>query len=156
MIKVTLVCVGKVKEKYFKEGIEEYSKRLSKYCDFKIVELAEENYSKVDEGLVYTIKQKEGEKISSHLGGYVFCTAIEGIKYSSPQLAGRIKALIDKGREITFVIGGSYGVSDEVKKKCNELISFSDMTFPHTMFRLICAEQLYRAFSIIGGSSYHK
>ena len=157
MIKINLVAVGKVKEKYFLGGIEEYAKRLSRFCEFKIIELAEENYNKVDDALIESIKKKESEKILQNLKGYVFALAIEGKKYSSQSFSEEIKKLIDLGKgEITFVIGGSYGLDDSVKAKADKLISFSDMTFPHTLFRLMFTEQLYRAFSIINGSSYHK
>lgn len=157
MIKVNIVAVGKVKEKYFALGIDEYKKRLGKYCEFNIIELQEENYNKVDDALIETIKQKEGEKILSVLKGKVFAMAIEGEKLSSEKLAKRIKTLVDSGEGvITFVIGGSYGLSDAVKKRADGLLSFSDMTFPHTLFRLMLTEQLYRAFSINSGSAYHK
>lgn len=156
MIKVNIVAVGKIKEKYFSEGIAEYSKRLSKYCDFKIIELAEENYSKASEGEIALIKEREGARILPHLKGKVMVTAIEGKKYSSEKLAQKIKEFIDQGVEITFVIGGSYGVADQIKDKATELISFSDMTFPHAMFRMVLSEQIYRAFTIINGTPYHK
>lgn len=157
MIKINLVAVGKVKEKYFLLGIEEYKKRLAKYCEFNIIEIAEENYAKVDNSLVENIKNKEGEKILNVLKGKVFAMAIEGEKLSSEKLAKRLKTLTDAGEGvITFVIGGSYGLSDAVKRKADCLLSFSDMTFPHTLFRLMLTEQLYRAFSINAGSAYHK
>ena len=157
MIKVNVVAVGKVKEKYFADGINEYSKRLSKYCEFNIVEIAEENFLKVDEGKIKIIKEKESERILPHLKGYVFAMAIEGKKFSSENFAKTIKNLTDNGEGVlTFVIGGSYGLSEEIKKKSHTLLSFSDMTFPHTLFRLMLTEQLYRAFSINGGSAYHK
>ena len=157
MIKVNVVAVGKVKEKYFADGIAEYSKRLSRYCEFKITEIAEENYQKADGAIINTIKEKEGERIIPHLKGYVYAMAIEGKKTSSERFALSIKNLCDKGNGvITFVIGGSYGLSDAVKDRADELLSFSDMTFPHTLFRLMLTEQIYRAFSINGGSAYHK
>lgn len=157
MIKINLVAVGKVKEKYFSDGIDEYAKRLSRFCDFKITEISEENYQKIDDSLILQIKEKEWEKIIPHLKGFVVAMAIEGKKYSSEGFANLIKSLSDKGQGvITFVIGGSYGLSDAVKSRANALISFSDMTFPHTMFRLMLTEQIYRAFSIMGKSAYHK
>jgi len=157
MIKVNVVAVGKVKEKYFSDGINEYSKRLSRFCEFKIVELQEENFNKADSSLIETIKRREGERILPHLKGFVFVTAIEGKKFSSKLFADKIKSLTDIGEGvITFVIGGSYGVADEIKKRADALISFSDMTFPHTLFRLMLTEQIYRAFSINEGSAYHK
>ena len=157
MVKVNIIAVGKVKEKYFLEGILEYSKRLSKYCEFNIIEVAEENYTKTDSSIINVIKEKEGERIAPHLKGQVFVMAIEGKKLSSEKLAKTIKDLTDNGvGVITFVIGGSYGVSDKIKSRADGLLSFSDMTFPHTLFRLMLTEQIYRAFSINSGSAYHK
>lgn len=157
MIKVNVVAVGKVKENYFAEGIKEYAKRLSKYCEFNIIEIAEENYLKVDESKIKLIKDRECERILPHLKGHVFAMAIEGKKLSSENLAKTIKALTDNGEGVlTFVIGGSYGLSNEIKNKAHTLLSFSEMTFPHTLFRLMLTEQLYRAFSINGSSAYHK
>lgn len=157
MMKINVLAVGKVKEKYFLDGIKEYSKRLTRYCEFEIIELQEENYKKVSESIIEEIKEKEGKKMLLHLKGYVVVMALEGKKISSDGFARTIEELSIKGvSQITFVIGGSYGVSDEIKKKANALISFSDMTFPHTLFRLMLTEQLYRAFSIIEGSAYHK
>ncbi len=157
MIKVNVVAVGKVKEKYFADGISEYAKRLSKFCDFKIIEIQEENYKSVDDSLISVIKDKEAEKILPHLKGKIVAMAIEGKKYSSEKLAKTLKEVCDLGGGvITFVIGGSYGLSDLVKNKADLLVSFSDMTFPHTLFRLMLTEQIYRAFSINSKSPYHK
>lgn len=157
MVKINLVAVGKVKEKYFADGINEYSKRLSRFCDFKIVEIAEENYNKVDDKTIEIIKEKEADRILPHLKGHVFSMAIEGRALSSQGLADKLNRLISDGNGvITFVIGGSYGLSDRIKKSSNELLSFSEMTFPHTLFRLMLTEQIYRAFSINTGSAYHK
>lgn len=156
MIKVNVVCVGKVKEKYFLDGINEYAKRLSKYCDFTITELKEENFDKVDDSFINVIRKREAERILPNLKGYVIVTDIHGKKASSLELASIIKSKGDQVGVITFVIGGSYGLDDSVKVKADYKISFSDMTFPHTMFRLMLTEQIYRAFSIINGSNYHK
>lgn len=157
MIKINLLAVGKIKEKYFAEAVAEYSKRLSKYCEFKITEIAEENYSKADYATAEIIKQKEGEKILPLIKGYAIAAAIEGKKVSSEAFADKIKRLTDAGNGvITFIIGGSYGLSKDVKERANELVSFSDATFPHTLFRVILTEQIYRAFCINGGSPYHK
>lgn len=157
MIKVNIVAVGKVKEKYFADGISEYSKRLSKFCDFKITEIQEENFKSVDDAIVSVIKEKEAEKILPHLKGKIVAMAIEGKKFSSEKLAKTIKEVCDLGGGvITFVIGGSYGLSDAVKNKADILMSFSDMTFPHTLFRLMLTEQIYRAFTINSNSPYHK
>lgn len=157
MIKINLVAVGKVKENYFADGIKEYAKRLSRFCEFSIIELGEENYSKADEGTIKLIKEKEGDKILEHIKGYVIAMAIEGKKVSSESFAKKIDNVLARGNGvITFVIGGSYGLADKVKARADELMSFSDMTFPHTMFRLMLTEQLYRAFSILNGIAYHK
>lgn len=157
MIKINVLAVGKVKEKYFAEAVAEYAKRLSKYCEFKITEISEENYSKTDVATAEIIKQKEGEKILPLIKGYVFAAAIEGKKVSSESFADKLKRLADAGNGVfTFIIGGSYGLSKEVKDRANELISFSDATFPHTLFRVILTEQIYRAFCINSGSPYHK
>lgn len=154
MVKINLVCVGKVKEKYFAEGIAEYAKRLKRFCDFTITETAEENVSGLSSA---AIAEREGKGILPKLRGAVFALAIEGKKYSSENFAGELKRLIDGGTgEITFVVGGSYGLSEELKRKADGLISFSDMTFPHTLFRLMLTEQIYRAFCINAGTPYHK
>ena len=156
MIKINIVAIGKIKEKYFRDGIEEYIKRLKKYCNFNIVELPEENYSKAGAGEIANVLAKEGESIIQHLKGHVIAMAIEGKECSSEKLAQKLKGFIDVGKEVTFVIGGSYGIDKEVKNKANELISLSPATFPHAMFRMILTEQIYRAFCIIQGTPYHK
>ena len=157
MVKVNIIAVGRVKEKYFAEGISEYLKRIGKFASISIIEIAEENFNKVDSKTIEIIKERECERILPHLKGYIFVMAIEGKKCSSESFAKEIKTLVDKGEGvITFVIGGSYGVDDKIKEKADKLFSFSDMTFPHTMFRLMLTEQIYRAFSINSGSNYHK
>ena len=157
MVKINVVAVGKIKENYFIDALKEYQKRLARFCEFSIIEVAEENYSKIDDALIEKIKLKEEENLTPHLKGYVFATAIEGKKYSSKAFAQKLKDLIDDGKGvITFVIGGSYGMTDTVKRKADQLISFSDMTFPHTFFRVMLTEQIYRAFCINSGSPYHK
>lgn len=156
MIKVNVVAIGKVKESYFLDGINEYKKRLSKYCDFSIIELKEENFDKVDDALISVIKKREAERILPNLKGYVIVTDINGKKLSSTELASLLKTKGDEIGVITLVIGGSYGLDQSVKEKADYKISFSDMTFPHTLFRLMLTEQIYRGFSIINGSNYHK
>ena len=156
MIKINVIAVGKVKEKYFSLGIEEYKKRLSRFCDFNIIEIEEENYSKVDDGTIAVIKQKEGERILKKISGYTVATAIEGKELSSEKFAEFIEKTSASYGAINFVIGGSYGLSDGVKQKADMLLSVSDMTFPHTFFRLMLTEQIYRAFCIMNGVAYHK
>ena len=155
MLKVNIVAVGKIKEKYFADGIEEYSKRLSRFCTFRIIEVAEENYTKATAGDVIVIKKREEERILPHLKGKIFAMAIEGKQFSSEDFAKKLTETSLTDSEVTFVIGGSYGLSDEIKKRA-ELISFSKMTFPHTLFRLMLTEQIYRAFMLTSGSAYHK
>ena len=156
MIKVNVVAVGKVKEKYFSDGIAEYAKRLSRFCEFKIIEVEEENFKKAESGDISVIKEREGERILPHLKGRVFAMAIEGKRRSSEEFARLIQTAADSVGVMTFVVGSSYGVADCVKSKAGELISFSKMTFPHTLFRVMLTEQIYRAFTILGGSAYHK
>lgn len=155
MIKVNVVAVGKVKEKYFADGIAEYVKRLSRYCDFSLTEVKEENFTVCTPQLIETIKEREAVRIEPHLKGAVYALAIEGKKLSSERFAAEIEKAAAKSGVLTFVIGGSYGIADRIKEKA-ALISFSDMTFPHTLFRLMLTEQIYRAFSIIAGTPYHK
>jgi 23S rRNA (pseudouridine1915-N3)-methyltransferase len=157
MVKIKLVAVGKVKEKYFTEAINEYSKRLSGYCEFSIVEVKEENFKNPSQAEIKKILAVEGERIEKAIKGYSIILAIEGKKLTSEELAGKLKSLIDRGEgEITFVIGGSYGIDEKIKANAKEKVSFSAMTFPHTLMRVITTEQLYRAFSINAGSEYHK
>ncbi len=157
MIKIKIVCVGKIKESYFTEGVKEYEKRLSRFCQFQIKELKEENFNdNPTESDIQAIIKKEGESILKELKGEVILMDIQGKQYSSVDFSSLIKSNVDTGKELIFVIGGSYGVSEEVKSKATSKISFSKMTFPHTMFRVMLVEQIYRAFTIINGAKYHK
>ena len=157
MIKIRLLVVGKVKEKYFHDAIAEYSKRLSAFCKFDIIELKEENFRATDNSSINKTLNVEGERIKAAIQGYPIAFAVEGRHISSEDLAAKIKRLTDGGvGEITFIIGGSYGIEDGVKSICKEKISLSQMTFPHTLARVIVCEQLYRAFTIINGKEYHK
>ncbi len=157
MLKVKIVAVGKVKEKYYKDMILEYSKRLSRYAKFLIVEVKEENYvEEPNESEKLEILKREGENIKKELSGYVIAMCIEGKKLSSKGLAELIEKSQNNSSEITFVIGGSYGLDDSVKSLANFKLSISDMTFPHTLCRAVLAEQIYRAFSIINNGKYHK
>lgn len=152
MISINLVCVGNLKEKFSKDEQAEYIKRLSAFCNLKIVEIKEQN--QLENPL--TIVEKEGQDIIKNLKGYVILCDIKGKQLSSEELAEKFKNLMMTSSCITFVVGGSYGVSDEVKKLANEKISFSPMTFPHNLFRIMLLEQTYRAFTIIENKSYHK
>lgn len=153
MYKVNVVAVGKVKEKYFSEGINEYAKRLSRFCEFNVIECKEQSLDEIPE---QTALARESEEILKKLRGYVVVMAIEGEKANSLKLAKLLSSVKDSVGEITFVIGSSCGISEEVKKRADKLLSFSDMTFPHTLFRLMLCEQIYRGFMINGGGKYHK
>ncbi|MGN0818840.1 MAG: 23S rRNA (pseudouridine(1915)-N(3))-methyltransferase RlmH [Christensenellaceae bacterium] len=157
MIKVNVVAVGKVKEKYFQQGIEEYSKRLSRFCEFGICEVRECNLTdNPNEKERQRIIETEAAEISKKLRGSVYAMCVEGQPCSSERFSEILQKEADLGNEITFVIGGSYGLSQEIKDASKGKISFSQMTFPHTLFRLILTEQIYRGFTISAGSSYHK
>lgn len=149
MIKV--ICVGKIKEKYFVSAINEYLKRLSKYTKINIVEIA-------DEPSVEKALKIEGKKILSKIKDdeYVIGLDIDGKSISSLELAKKIDSIFLNYSKLTFVIGGSYGLSTEVKQRSNYLLSFSRMTFPHQLFRVILLEQIYRSYKINNNESYHK
>ena len=157
---ITVISVGKLKEKYLKLGIEEFSKRLSKYCKLDMIELDDEkcpeNLSDKDMEIV---KNKEGNKILSKIknNSYVIALAIDGKNLSSEELASTISNLAVRGNShITFVIGGSLGLSSEVLKRADYKLSFSKMSFPHQLMKLILLEQVYRAFRINNNEPYHK
>jgi 23S rRNA (pseudouridine1915-N3)-methyltransferase len=159
-VNISIITIGKLKEKYLKQGIEEYVKRLSAYAKIEIIELADE---KAPENLsvaeMEMVKEKEGirilEKISDDT--HVIALAIQGKMKSSEELAKEIDRLATYGKsKIAFIIGGSLGLSDQVMKRANDSLSFSKMTFPHQLMRLILVEQVYRAFRINRGEPYHK
>ena len=145
MMKVNFVCVGNLKEKFFEEAASEYLKRLSRFCKAEVKELPEK-----------ANPEEEADSILRSLKGRVIVLAVEGKKCSSEAFAKKIAACADKGEEITFVIGSSEGLSNRVKERADELISFSEMTFPHRLMRVILLEQVYRAFMINAGAKYHK
>jgi len=159
-MKVTLICVGKLKEKYLVQGVEEYAKRLSRYCTLEITELADEKTpDNAVEALEEMIKRREGERILKVLkeDSYCIALAIEGTMLSSEELAAKINSLgISGTSHISFVIGGSLGLSQEVLKRADYKLSFSKMTFPHQLMRMILLEQVYRAYRIINNQPYHK
>lgn len=149
---INLVCVGNLKEKFSKEEQAEYAKRLSGFCKLNILELKEQNHLQVPE----LILEKEADEILQNLKGFCVLCDIGAKQFSSEKFAEKLSALSQNTSTITFVVGGSYGVSQKVKTACNERISFSDMTFPHNLFRIMLLEQIYRAFTILSGKSYHK
>ena len=159
-MKITILCVGKIKEKYFVDAIKEYSKRLSRYCKLEIQEVADEKTPDgASEVVVQQIKEKEGERMEKYIpeNAYVIALAIEGKKLTSEKLAEKIDTLgITGTSQIVFLIGGSLGMSDKLLKRADYLLSFSDMTFPHQLMRVILLEQIYRSYRIIHGEPYHK
>jgi len=159
-MKITVITVGKIKEQYLKDAIAEYSKRLSKYCKLEIVEVADEkipdNASEVVED---AIRSKEAERILKFIkdDAFVITLEINGKQLSSEELADKIDKLGVQGTShIIFVIGGSIGLGKEVLEKSNFALSFSKMTFPHQLMRVVLLEQIYRSYRIINGEPYHK
>ncbi len=159
-MKITILAVGKVKEKFYVQAIAEYAKRLSRYCRLEIIEVADEKTPDgAGEGAVKKIKEREGERLLAHVkdGMYLIALAIDGKEQSSQELAGRISGLALRGEShLAFVIGGSLGLSDQVLAEARERWSFSRLTFPHQLMRVILLEQIYRGFRIINGEPYHK
>ena len=159
-MKITCVVVGKIKEKYFTDAIKEYSKRLSRYCKLEIVELADEKTPDgASEAEELAIREKEGERILKALKDdtYVIALAIEGKMLDSVELSKKIESLgISGTSHIAFVIGGSLGLAPVVMKRANYALSFSRMTFPHQLMRVVLLEQLYRSYRIMKNEPYHK
>ena len=150
---IKLICVGKIKEKYLKEAINEYQKRLSKYTKLDIVELKDITYDDIDK-----VKKEEGENILKNIKNTdnVIILDINGQELTSVELAKKIENLEQQNSDLTFIIGGSSGLSEEVKQRANYSLSFSKLTFPHQLFRVIFLEQLYRTYKIRNNESYHK
>jgi 23S rRNA (pseudouridine1915-N3)-methyltransferase len=159
-VNISIIVVGKLKEKYLKTGIDEYLKRMSSYAKIEIVEIPDEKApEELSAAEMEQVKQKEGEKLLAKLSqdSYVIALAIDGKMKSSEELADSLDKLATYGKsKIAFVIGGSLGLSDEVLKRADEKLSFSKMTFPHQLMRLILLEQVYRAFRINRNEPYHK
>lgn len=157
---ITIVTVGKLKEKYLKMGIEEFAKRLGAYAKIELVEVADEKAPEsLSDADMEIVKKKEADRILAKVGvdTYVIALAIEGKMKTSEELAAGIESLMTYGRsKVVFVIGGSLGLHDSVLKRSDELLSFSKMTFPHQMMKLILLEQVYRAFRIMKREPYHK
>ena len=159
-MKITCVVVGKIKEKYFTDAIKEYSKRLSRYCKLEIVELADEKTPDgASEAEELAIREKEGDRILKALkdDAYVIALAIEGKMLDSVELSRKIESLgISGTSHIAFVIGGSLGLAPAVMKRADYALSFSRMTFPHQLMRVVLLEQLYRSYRIMKNEPYHK
>lgn len=159
MLTINLVCIGKLKENYLRQAVEEYAKRLSKYCQLKIVELPDEKLPpKLYEASILEVKEKESQKIvqAIKMPAYVICLDLKGKEMSSEEFSRKIEDISLKGNSnITFVIGGTLGMTEEVLKLANEKICFSKMTFPHQLIRVFLLEQLFRAFKISHHETYH-
>ena len=150
---IKIITIGSIKEQYLKDAIDEYKKRISKYTNLEIIELK-------DEGLVEESKamKLEAEKIERNLNDrdYIITLEIEGKEYDSVEFAEKLRNIQIENSNIVFIIGGSYGLADSIKEKAKMHLSFSKMTFPHQLFRVLLLEQIYRAFKINNNESYHK
>lgn len=159
-MKVTIICVGKIKEKFFRDAVAEYEKRLSRYCKLEIIEVQDEKTpDNASPALEEQIKEKEAERILRHVkeDGYVYTLEINGENPDSVSLAKQIQTLGVRGvSHIQFIIGGSLGLHQSVCRKADKAVSFSKMTFPHQLMRVILLEQIYRSYRIIAGEPYHK
>ena len=158
-MKVTLICVGKVKEKFYRDDIKKYEKRLGAYIKLNTIEINDEKVKVENDSEIALAMEKEGNNILSKIKDtqYVITLEILGKSISSEQFAAKIDNLMLTGKsDVVLVIGGSYGLSDSVKKRSDYALSFSKMTFPHQMMRVVLLEQVYRAYRIITGASYHK
>ena len=158
MLHIDIVCIGKIREKYLKDAIDEYKKRLSKYCILNIIELPDEKLpSKLNASISFEIKQKESNLILSHIkkDSYVIALDLKGKNYTSVEFSNKIQDLSLITSHITFLIGGTLGMTEELLSNTKELICFSKMTFPHPLIRLFLLEQLFRGFKIMNGENYH-
>ena len=159
-MKITVLCVGKIKEKYFTSGIDEYAKRLSRYCKLEIIEVPDEKTpDNASENEELQIKAKEGDKLLKYIkdNAYVIALAIEGKMLTSEELSEKMGQLgINGDSNVVFVIGGSLGLDKRILDRADYKLSFSKMTFPHQMMRMVLLEQVYRGYRIMKGEPYHK
>lgn len=157
MLHIRIVCVGKLKEKYFREAESEYAKRLKRYCDLKILEVKDETPKDDSPRSLEQARRVEGDRITAHLKGYVVACDIKGSTFNSETFSSFIEGLTLSGEShVSFVIGGSTGLSEAVLTRVDLRLSFSRMTLPHRLFRIVLLEQIYRAFRIARGETYHK
>ena len=157
-MKINIITVGKIKEKYLKDAIDEYKKRLSKFCSLNIIEV-NESVAKVenDSNIKKSLEEEAQSIISKIRSEYVIVLDIDGKEFSTIEVSEKIKEITLKGvSEISFIIGGSYGLDNSIKKRADFRLSFSKLTFPHQLFRVILLEQIYRVFKIINNEPYHK
>ena len=159
MLAIQIICVGKLKETYLKEAILEYSKRLSKYIKLDILELPDEKIpDKINNNIMDLVKSKECNNILNHLkkDSYIIALDLKGKQFSSEEFSKNLEEISMENSHITFIIGGSLGLTDELLNKCNQKICFSKMTFPHQLIRVFLLEQIFRAFKISNGETYHR
>lgn len=160
MLHINIICVGKLKEKYLQDALAEYSKRLSKYCILNIIELPDEKVpDNLNDSLASKIKEKEANRILSHIdkSSYVITLDLNGKQYSSEEFSNKISNIsLNNSSNITFIIGGTLGLSEKILRYSNELICFSKMTFPHQLIRIFLIEQIFRAFKISNNETYHR
>ncbi len=159
MLTINIICIGKVKEAYLKDALNEYSKRLSKYCNLKIIELPDEKLpEKINESIIQEIKNKECKKIEEQIkkDSYTICLDLKGKQYTSEEFSKKIDDIaLNFNSTLNFIIGGTLGITNTLLDKANEKICFSKMTFPHQLIRVFLLEQLFRAFKISKGETYH-
>lgn len=159
MLNIQVICVGKLKEAYLKSAIDEYSKRLSRYCKLDILELPDEKIpEKVNIKLTDEIKSKECSNIANHIkkDSYVIALDLKGKQFTSEGFSSEIERISMTSSHITFIIGGSLGLTNELLNQCHQKICFSKMTFPHQLIRVFLLEQIFRAFKIANGETYHR
>lgn len=159
MLTINVICIGKVKEKFFRDAIDEYSKRLSKYCKLNILELPDEKIpDKLNLNLENEIKNKECENMINHIkkDSYIICLDLKGKQFSSEEFSKNIENISMQSSNITFIIGGSLGLNEKILNIANQKICFSKMTFPHQLIRIFLLEQIFRAFKISNGETYHR
>ena len=160
MLHINIICIGKLKEKYLQDAFAEYSKRLSKYCILNIIELPDEKLpTNLNDSLIDVVKEKESNNIFSHIpkNSYTLCLDLKGKQYTSEEFSNKITNIsISNSSNITFIIGGTLGLSNNLLNYSDELICFSKMTFPHQLIRIFLLEQIYRAFKIRNHETYHR
>lgn len=156
MIKINLICMGDIKEKYLRDAIDEYSKRISRFAELKIIELKEHVSQSNNPADISKALKKDADEIKKYIKGHIICLDIKGKIISSEDFSKKIEKTSLISSEISFIIGASNGIHESIKNLSNEKISFSLMTFPHQLMRVIFLEQLYRAFTISNNIAYHK
>ena len=159
MLTINVICVGKLKEKYLRDAIAEYSKRLSKYCKLNIIELSDEKVpDKINESIEKEIKEKECKKIIAHIpkNSYIMALDLTGNQYTSEEFSEKIENIAMEKSNLTFIIGGTLGMNSELLNMCDSKICFSKMKFPHQLIRVFLLEQIFRGFKILSNETYHR